>query len=380
MTFLEKIEPHLVSEDILIQEFVLHSIHDYPFIPEDWTNQLLKEAFRNNEKFSSILIYIDNQPLNEEALNILLHHIPEVDKSNVHLVLKLLDRVEPEMALKYKEQLEGYVRKDMWTLYELLVQGSKEEVFAEYGKMLNKLERAQSYQHDDYVKAKKLAACIAKKGWVTEDEIETVIEEEMHEEWFTFKGILHVYMVGLLKLERFIPVLSFLLDRDDDILLEEVSAALISFQSDKVVETVSPYLHNEESIIYASSIIENIKTDLAVDALREAYQKSDNDVNKDLLFEALSHQLSTKAIPEISKHMEQEYFTTMVDIEQTVYSYYSILGQEHPELRLWKQAALGREMDYKQQLHVPNKAEKKIGRNEPCPCGSGKKYKKCCGK
>lgn len=25
------------------------------------------------------------------------------------------------------------------------------------------------------------------------------------------------------------------------------------------------------------------------------------------------------------------------------------------------------------------RAEKKVGRNEPCPCGSGKKYKKCCG-
>jgi len=24
--------------------------------------------------------------------------------------------------------------------------------------------------------------------------------------------------------------------------------------------------------------------------------------------------------------------------------------------------------------------DKKIGRNDPCPCGSGKKYKKCCGK
>ena len=23
---------------------------------------------------------------------------------------------------------------------------------------------------------------------------------------------------------------------------------------------------------------------------------------------------------------------------------------------------------------------KKIGRNDPCPCGSGKKYKQCCGK
>ncbi|MBQ9081529.1 MAG: SEC-C domain-containing protein [Clostridia bacterium] len=28
----------------------------------------------------------------------------------------------------------------------------------------------------------------------------------------------------------------------------------------------------------------------------------------------------------------------------------------------------------------PAKAKAKIGPNEPCPCGSGKKYKKCCGK
>ncbi len=26
------------------------------------------------------------------------------------------------------------------------------------------------------------------------------------------------------------------------------------------------------------------------------------------------------------------------------------------------------------------KTRKKVGRNDPCPCGSGKKYKKCCGK
>lgn len=28
----------------------------------------------------------------------------------------------------------------------------------------------------------------------------------------------------------------------------------------------------------------------------------------------------------------------------------------------------------------PKKADKKVGRNDPCPCGSGKKYKNCCGK
>jgi uncharacterized protein len=27
----------------------------------------------------------------------------------------------------------------------------------------------------------------------------------------------------------------------------------------------------------------------------------------------------------------------------------------------------------------PRRSASKVGRNEPCPCGSGKKYKKCCG-
>ncbi|MBO4802382.1 MAG: SEC-C domain-containing protein [Bacteroidaceae bacterium] len=28
----------------------------------------------------------------------------------------------------------------------------------------------------------------------------------------------------------------------------------------------------------------------------------------------------------------------------------------------------------------PFVAPKKVGRNDPCPCGSGKKYKHCCGR
>jgi preprotein translocase subunit SecA len=26
------------------------------------------------------------------------------------------------------------------------------------------------------------------------------------------------------------------------------------------------------------------------------------------------------------------------------------------------------------------RTKRKVGRNEPCPCGSGKKYKRCCGR
>jgi len=49
-----------------------------------------------------------------------------------------------------------------------------------------------------------------------------------------------------------------------------------------------------------------------------------------------------------------------------------------------------RERDYQKQLPgdddpplpepvEPIHSEKKPNRNDPCPCGSGKKYKKCCG-
>jgi preprotein translocase subunit SecA len=32
-----------------------------------------------------------------------------------------------------------------------------------------------------------------------------------------------------------------------------------------------------------------------------------------------------------------------------------------------------------EELHTPVRKEVTIGRNDPCTCGSGKKYKKCCG-
>ena len=38
-------------------------------------------------------------------------------------------------------------------------------------------------------------------------------------------------------------------------------------------------------------------------------------------------------------------------------------------------------MEITKEYRVANMAiSNKIGRNDPCPCGSGKKYKKCCGK
>ena len=49
------------------------------------------------------------------------------------------------------------------------------------------------------------------------------------------------------------------------------------------------------------------------------------------------------------------------------------------EARVYDPQAQSRPQEIKKQVTVKN-TEKKVGRNDPCPCGSGKKYKNCCGK
>lgn len=53
------------------------------------------------------------------------------------------------------------------------------------------------------------------------------------------------------------------------------------------------------------------------------------------------------------------------------------------ELPQWNNIFSAEELKalYKEQKESTTvRKEKKIGRNDPCPCGSGKKYKKCCGR
>lgn len=52
-------------------------------------------------------------------------------------------------------------------------------------------------------------------------------------------------------------------------------------------------------------------------------------------------------------------------------------GQLHERSRFVQE---GRQWLYLDGEILPPLVQEKVGRNEPCPCGSGKKFKKCCGK
>ena len=61
--------------------------------------------------------------------------------------------------------------------------------------------------------------------------------------------------------------------------------------------------------------------------------------------------------------------------EDLIYYLFRIeIVREMPKVQTRELHYSGEEEQVKQPVH-----SHKIGRNDPCPCGSGKKYKKCCG-
>ena len=70
----------------------------------------------------------------------------------------------------------------------------------------------------------------------------------------------------------------------------------------------------------------------------------------------------------------QEHFGLPITAERPRWHY----GPGEPR-RADALAETNPDQDERDPAHTPYVAQDKVGRNEPCPCGSGKKYKKCCG-
>ncbi len=71
------------------------------------------------------------------------------------------------------------------------------------------------------------------------------------------------------------------------------------------------------------------------------------------------------------------------DKEKLYYNMVAAKAEWLYELPAWDKLldeAVRKELYKKQKLSGTIVKEKKVGRNDPCPCGSGLKYKKCCGK
>ena len=82
------------------------------------------------------------------------------------------------------------------------------------------------------------------------------------------------------------------------------------------------------------------------------------------------------------KHEAYEAFQSMIQSiqENTVRNVFKLTIVKEPEKRQVVASGPGDGSSGGGAVGKAQAATKKVGRNDPCPCGSGKKYKKCCGR
>lgn len=117
--------------------------------------------------------------------------------------------------------------------------------------------------------------------------------------------------------------------------------------------------------------------------VKELAEKYDMDVNHMVGFlDGINDSLKT---PNPIEEMEEDTVVSLdMDLEKLYYNMCAARAEWLYELPQWDNLLTEerRKELYKEERNsgTVKRAEKKIGRNDPCPCGSGKKYKQCCGR
>ena len=101
-------------------------------------------------------------------------------------------------------------------------------------------------------------------------------------------------------------------------------------------------------------------------------------VDKDMLIAMMEDLIFDVQENEPKDSVDQMVELINIENEDAKFVACSMMNKFVKKIRLWKYKGSSTN-DIKSNL-VSLKENKSIGRNDPCSCGSGKKYKKCCGK
>lgn len=207
----------------------------------------------------------------------------------------------------------------------------------------------------------------------------------------------HFYLLAEFREKKAYPIIIEILNKLDeedldyllgDILTENMASILAStFNGDLIL--LYNIIENKEkdeflraSVLDALAILYNkkiINKNNFIDYLNKLLGQYEN--NDDFIILEIIHIVSDlkiyELVPQIEKLFENqkidERYESIEDFKESLNNHFYY----HQEYDYITDCISSMSWIYRYSFESTNT---KIGRNEPCPCGSGKKYKKCCGK
>jgi hypothetical protein len=298
-------------------------------------------------------------------------------------------------------------------------QWSPDKLWAELYDYARRSEGKQYVNDIDHKYADNLITALAPFDVPNTDTLCELLAAEKTE--FRWLEIFLIALAGERRVPATIPSLVSRYRIDTDFLLECVTDSLARIGDPEAVRLVRAAFPNESRGFrnFSSAVLADIKHQESEDALLALLESEPDASIRTMLCVGLCKLFSKAGVGVVRREIARGYDRNVDILEDTLLPVAHVLGEVLPEADRWRaereerqrrqaerkaeldelgrryQAAKAAGFDPLARLQPKAKIARKppsgesatmrreperVGRNAPCPCGSGKKYKKCCGR
>lgn len=404
----EQVKPFISHPDILVSNAAVRYFSESFMYDAELLPPVLEKLRQVKKDETFYLHYAYNFPktaeTNAEIFELL--RSKTIDSNTKYHLAQILIRSEAELLesmvadlsqfsnplgelAKERIQIARLSNEDLWESFEQFL---KESYGLDYSNPRHQYGRAVVHE-------------LAKRNIVNPDRIMEAFESYDPDDYDSFDAIYFTQLAGEMRLEKTIPLLCDFLSSDDDLLLEHSVSALVRIGTTSVIDELTQRYEREtegDFRLFASGVFGKIKLQASEDALLKLLPLDQDLTYATILADGLCELGSSKGIPVVLEMVENGYDKGYLDLRESLYVNCIMNDVDLPDLQLLRQEIAEEERNRikrverlnrfasesfagKQLNQSPILSSKprvnpnKVGRNDPCPCGSGKKYKKCCG-
>lgn len=205
-----------------------------------------------------------------------------------------------------------------------------------------------------------------------------------------------VDLSGRMRIQNAVPHLARRLSSDGDFVREASVTALAKINdAETVALIVEAYaLLEGDNLFMVAEALDHIRSDKTAQALIDLMHQAEPEIATWMASGAVE-QLDTVALEPVSDMVRHDdYDISFCDLKDHVVAAATIMGATFPEYDQWIKEVTDPAYDQRVRERIkrkrgvsppiqfppasPGTVWTKTGPNEPCPCGSGKKFKKCC--
>lgn len=402
----EQIKTHILQAEPLVREFAIEYFSEsYSQDPELMPLVLESSTLPQYQGFNRLALLNSLRFVHtEETVAAIVQYLSGLRKNDNDVYEMIFSKCPVSLLQPYAAQINQLPlhRKEIvlrrMKLAETPTKELLDRLYALAEEGLGKFMNEFDYAHG-VLMVKELAT---REDWDIEQVLSPLVERfeqipvatpyDDHDGYSLESDYLQIYLTilaGEKRLVTAIPTLINILKCDGDLPNECAVEALTQIGTAEVIEQLQDSFAQQSWTfrLFAGSIFGKIKSTASEAALLRLLPAEKDETVQTNLAHGICQLLSLKGIPLVWKLIAEGYDSSLLDLKESLYINFTVNGLElTPELVEWK----------KQQDKKPEERQRssffplakltqpvtsvKVGRNEPCPCGSGKKYKKCCGK